>query len=82
MKNDIEFIQSILPSHYVVKESNRQGSVHCKSPVGIRHKGDADDDEHWNYVVSAIRDRFKDRFMEIDHNTCFCHVDFTVHLKV
>lgn len=59
------------------KKSRRPGSIHCFSKTGI----DADDDEHWQYIVLAIENHFGDRFMEIDHNTNFCHVDFTIHLE-
>jgi hypothetical protein len=78
---DIEFVEKVLPDHYRVSESNRKGSIHCQSAIGIRHKIDADDDEHWEYIVNAIKNYFGDRFMEIDHNTNFCHVDFTIHLR-
>lgn len=80
-QQDIQFVKSILPYHYVVKESAYKHSVHCKSPIGIAHKIDADDDEHWEYIVKAIENNFGDRLMEIDHNTNFCHVDFTIYLK-
>lgn len=81
MEKDLEFIKNILPDHYVVKESKTMGSIHCKSPIGIKEGVDADDDEHWNYIVMAIQQKFGERFLEIDHNTCFCHVDFTICLK-
>lgn len=79
--DDIEFVKSILPSHYDVKESKRPGSIHCVSKIGIRHKIDADDDEHWEYIVAAIKNKFGFRFLEIDHNTNFCHVNFTIYLR-
>ena len=78
---DILFVKTILPDHYTVQESKRKWSIHCFSKEGIRHKIDADDDEHWDYIVNAIQAHFGDRFMEIDHNTNFCHVDFTIHLS-
>lgn len=81
IEQDIEFVRSILPDHYEVKESKKAGSIHCKSNIGIRHKIDADDDEHWNYIVAAIKKKFVGRFQEIDHNTNFCHVDFTIFLR-
>lgn len=94
--DDIEFVKSILPEHYEVKESKKQGSIHCKSAIGLRKTpynatdsfgkmitvDDAEDEEQWFYVVEAIKARFGDRFQEIDHNTCFCHVDFTIYLRV
>lgn len=78
---DISFVKSILPDHYIVQESKRRGSVHCKSSIGIRHKIDADDNEHWDYICQAIENHFGARLMEIDHNTNFCHVDFTIYLR-
>jgi hypothetical protein len=79
---DIDFLKKILPSHYVVQESNKRGSVHCKSKVGIRlYPSDQEDEEMWGYITKAIKQHFGDRFQEVFHNTCFCHVDFTVYLK-
>lgn len=92
IQEDIQFVRSILPSHYVVQESKRKGSVHCKSAIGLRLSPylnaasgnmvtDAEDQEHWRYVFQAIKQHFGSRFQEVDHNTCFCHVDFTIYLK-
>lgn len=92
IESDIGFVRSILPSHYLVKESKKSGSVHCKSAVGIRKSPylnasagimvtDAEDEEHWGYIFEAIKQHFGERFQEVDHNTCFCHVDFTIYLK-
>lgn len=89
---DILFIKSVLPSHYIVSESNKRGSVHCKSEKGIRLSPylnqstgtmvtDAEDDEMWGYIFKAVKQHFGERFQEIFHNTCFCHVDFTIYLK-
>jgi hypothetical protein len=81
IQQDIDFVKTILPEHYEVKESKKAGSIHCRSKIGIAHKIDADDDEHWEYIVKAIENHFKERFQEIDHNTNFCHVDFTIYLQ-
>lgn len=81
ISDDIAYIKSILPSTYKVNESKKKGSVHCKSETGIRKGVDEEDNEHWGYIVAAIKNHFGGRFQEIFHNTCFCHVDFTVHLK-
>lgn len=89
---DIRFIQGILPSHYIVQESKKRGSIHCKSSIGIRlppYKNKstgnwvtyAEDEEMWSYIIKAIKQYFGDRFQEVFHNICFCHVDFTIHLK-
>lgn len=89
---DIDFMQKILPSHYIVQESNKRGSVHCKSSIGIKlppyiNKStgnwviDQEDEEMWDYIMKAIKQNFGDRFQEVFHNTCYCHIDFTVYLK-
>lgn len=81
VQKDIQAMQSILPSHYKVNESKRKGSIHCKSKVGLRENIDADDEEHWGYVLKAIKSRFAERFIEISHNVNFCYTDFTVFLR-
>ncbi len=89
---DVQFVKGILPEHYDVKESKKRGSVHCKSSFGIRKSPylnqstgtmvkDAEDEEHWEYIFKAIKQHFGERFQEVYHNTCFCHVDFTIYLK-
>lgn len=83
LNDDIVFVKRLLPSHYSVTESNKKGSIHCKSSIGIRLSlsSDKEDDEMWSYIVRAIKQKFGERFSEIFHNTCFCHVDFTIYLK-
>ncbi len=89
---DIEFLKTILPIHYTVHESKTAGSIHCKSEIGIRLSpylnpssgnmvDDAEDEEHWGYVFNAIKAHFTDRFQEVFHNTCFCHIDFVIYLN-
>jgi hypothetical protein len=70
----VDYIRQILPDHYGVKESKQKGNVHCTSLVGIT------DNEDWFYFLAAIRQRFSD-FLEVDHNTCHNHVDFTIYFK-
>lgn len=81
IEQDIQFIKSILPEHYQVKESKKAGSVNCKSSIGIRKGVDSEDEEHWSYIVKSMRGYFGNRLQEVYHNTCFCHVDFTVYLN-
>lgn len=89
---DVAFVSKILPAHYIVCESNKPGSIHCKSPIGIRlspyvnqstatRVTDAEDEEMWGYIMKALKQHFGARFQEVNHNTCFCHVDFTIYLK-
>lgn len=90
--NDIWFIKQILPDHYTVEPSKKEGSIHCQSEIGIRKSPylntstgqmvtDAEDEEHWEYIFQAIKKYFGERFQQVFHNTCFCHVDFTIYLK-
>lgn len=80
MKTDIEFIKSIMPSHYEIKPSKHIGSINCVSQKGILKNIDSEDDEHWEYVVKAIKGYFGSRFMEIDHAINFGHMNFTIYL--
>lgn len=90
-KEDLEFVKSLLPSHYEVGESKKAGSIHCVSEIGLRklpYLGssgnlitDQEDDPSFFRFVKSIKQYFGDRYQEIDHNTCFCHVDFTIYLK-
>lgn len=81
LKTQIEAVKRILPDHYSVNPGAKPGSIRCKSSVGIRRKIDAEDEEHWGYVVNAIKAFFGNAFQEIDHNICFCHVDFLIYFK-
>jgi hypothetical protein len=71
----IEYIKHILPEHFEVKESKQKGNIHCKSSIGIK------DDEQWSYFMSALKHRFQSDFLEVYHNICHNHVDFTVYFK-
>lgn len=82
IQEDIKFVESVLPTHYRVHESARKGSIHCVSRTGMIKPGtvDMEDTEKWELFFSAIKKYFGKRFMVVDHNTCFCHVDFTIYL--
>lgn len=73
----IKYITQILPDSYEVKESKQPGNVHCKSSTGI----DENDEERWGYFMDSLRTRFKDEFLEVNHNTCHNHADFTVYFR-
>ena len=79
--SDIQRVKAILPDHYEVKESKSPNAIHCKSKTGIRKSIDAEDEEHWNYIMQAFKKYFGNRLSEVYHNTCFCHVDFTIYLR-
>lgn len=91
MKTEIEFVKSLLPTHYEVKESSKKGSIHCMSEIGLRklpylrRSGrlitDDEDDESFDRFFKSIKVYFGDKFQEVFHNTNFCHVNFTIYLK-
>lgn len=91
MEQELEFVKSLLPSHYKVEESKKLGSIHCVSPIGLRKLpylskngrliGDDEDDDAFDRFFKSLKVHFTDRFQEVYHNTCFCHVDFTIYLK-
>lgn len=90
MEQDVNFVKSILPDHYIICKDSRLGSIHVKSEKGIRKPPyfnqstgtlvtDAEDEEHWSYILKALKKH--SRFQEVYHNTCFCHVDFIIYFK-
>jgi hypothetical protein len=81
IEKDIQYIKSILPTHYTVEESKQPGNVHCYSSKGICHHIDADDEEHWEYIYRALKAHFEQRFQEVFLNVCHCYKDFTIYLK-
>ncbi len=80
---DVKWIASILPADYTC--SPLANGVKCRSMnnIGKGNKyGIRDDDvEHWDYVMKAIRQKYGDRFIEVDHVTCCNHQHFNVYLR-
>lgn len=72
---DIEFITSILPYHYEVRESKKRGNVYCRSNIGIP------EDDLWRLLVDKLKEHFGNRLVEIYHNVCYLHSDFVVYLQ-
>lgn len=77
--NHIEFVKSILPDHYQVEEGVKENSIRCRSRVGLSERVDADDEEHWSYVLAAIKNHFGNLFQEIFHVTCSRHQHFIIY---
>lgn len=71
----IKYIKTWLPDHYEIKEIEMLGSVRCVSRIGI------EDEEKWEYFLSALKQRFGKMFLEIDHSTCYNHVDFIIYFS-
>lgn len=79
--SDIDRVKAILPNHYKIEKSKAPNAIHCVSTIGIKKGVDAEDDEHWECIMKAIKKYFGKRFKEVDHNVCFCHKDFTIYLS-
>ena len=86
MNEDIEFMKKILPEDYTVNIYETKKGKHylrCISTQGIRlnSHSDSEDEEHWEYILRAIRHHFGMRFLEVYHNVCSFHLDFEVKLN-
>lgn len=76
---DADYVGQLLPDHYTVQPD--PGSLRCRSTTGIGQGLDDEDDEHWGYVMEALRLYFGERLLEVDHSTNYKHTDFTIHLR-
>lgn len=75
LPDDIKFVKQLLRRDYSVTEGEKKGSIRCVSYVGI------EDEEMWEYVFKAIKQRFDNRFQEVYHNVCYNHKDFIIYFK-
>lgn len=78
---DLTFLKKALPDHYSIVISDDNESIRCWSKIGIKKAIDSEDEEHWSYILQSFKDYFGERFSEVNHNVCFLHTDFTIHLK-
>lgn len=81
VQKDIAFVKSLLPEHYVVQESSKKYSIHCRSSIGLRTLSGDNDNERFDEFFKRIKEYFKDRFLEVNHITCAYHQNFTIYLK-
>lgn len=78
IQQDIDFVKSILPSHYTVKESKPEGRcIHCVSSIGIEESPY----QLWQNIFDQFKGYFKDRFQEVFHNVCANHRNFSIYIK-
>ena len=75
MTAETMFIQELLPTHYVCEP--REMGVHCRSRIGFAES----EERYWDTIVTAIKLKYQERFMEIYHQTCTGHCEFTVYLR-
>lgn len=90
MKIALEFIQNILPDHYVCElregKNDTYNGVHCHSQTGIKDtfstkEVKAGENDHWDIIIKAIKQKFGNKFMEVNHQTSTMNKKFTVFIK-
>lgn len=78
IQQDIDFVKSVLPSHYIVRESRpERRSIHCISSIGIEERPP----QLWENILDLFKNYFGDRFQEVFHNVCANHTNFSIYLK-
>ena len=81
-EEEAKWMKSFLPADYTC--TPLKDGVKCWSKDN-EGKGDKfgisdDDDEHWGFILAAIRQRFGDRFREVYHVVWHNHQHFNVYL--
>jgi len=76
MAADLPVVRRILSPSYTVRPSLEANAIRCTSHTGI-----ADDtDAAFDAVMTAFRRHFGERLLEVSHNVCAFHQDFTIYL--
>lgn len=75
-KADLYIVTGLLPAHYVCKPV--PDGVFCLSEKGI---SESDSDQAFCILLNALKMIFRERFLEVFHQTCTNHSAFTVYLK-
>ena len=80
---DVEFMQDIMGENYTCE--HRANGVHCHSQIGIKDTFSKEEikrgeNDHWDIIERAIKQKFGDRFMEIFFQTNTRCKKFTVYL--
>lgn len=76
ISKDTEIVKNLLPKHYACED--RENGVHCYSDKGIH---DINEENYFDAFCYACKTIFGERFMEIYHQTCTHHKQFTVYLR-
>jgi len=73
---DFGFFAKVMPNYFVTSTYSGKNEVwRCRSNTGIP------DDEKWDLLVRAFKQRWPGRFLEVNHTKCTNHVDFDIILK-
>lgn len=84
IEQTIQYIQSLLPVPYKITWGDNRKNVRekltnyflrCVSETGIN------DEENWELVFEGFKEWFGNKFIEVDHNTCYNHKDFYIYFK-
>jgi hypothetical protein len=70
------YIKRLLPDHYECHPTHY--GVHCVSAIGI---DEIKEEAIFRIFHIALKVRYGDRLMEIYHQTCTNHCEFTVFIK-
>lgn len=81
---ETKFMQRILGNDYICEP--RENGVHCYSETGIadtftNEEIERGQNDHWDIIMKAIRQEFKERFLEVFSQTSTKHKKFTVFIK-
>lgn len=78
MKEDLEFVKSILPNHYQASEDEKhKGSIHCISSI----TQDGMSGSQWEYFKEIMYRHFGERILEFYHHVNHDHLNFVVYLQ-
>lgn len=79
-KSDFDFFKKVMPNYFVTIDESllgeRSDKIRCRSNFGIK-----EGDEQWVYLMKAFKQRWGDRFIEVNHIVNADHTDFTIYLK-
>lgn len=76
IKSDFDFFRKVMPNYFIeIYDTQKGENIRCRSNFGI------ETEDEWQYLMEAFRQRWKDRFIEVNHAVCTNYSDFTIYLK-
>jgi len=73
---DFQFFAKIMPNYFVTCDQKPGREVwRCRSNTGIP------DEEKFDLIVKAFKQRWPGRYVEVNHTVCTNHADFDIVLK-
>jgi hypothetical protein len=77
---DLPVVRRILTPAYTVAPSKELTAIRCTSRNGMRLLNGDDDDAAFESAMTAFRQHFGARLLEVSENVCTYHQDFTIYL--